>query len=154
MTIVANWKVLCNEDISCNVWQLLSPIFVLLSLSLSLGEACKQFFWKILFKLYLLTFVLHTSTYTIGLSHRYVTWGCHIGMPTVTHIHFDQIGRFIGLWANFQSLWQQLICPNLPHSSAIFVKVPKSLIFYWNHCWATFIDIWQFFLVTLHIYDT
>ena len=24
-----------------------------------------------------------------------------------------QIGRFIGLWA---SLWQQLICPNLPHS--------------------------------------
>ena len=28
----------------------------------------------------------------------------------------DQIGRFIGLWAPFQSLWQQLICPNLPHS--------------------------------------
>ena len=25
----------------------------------------------------------------------------------------DQIERFIGLWANFQSLWQQLICPNL-----------------------------------------
>ena len=25
----------------------------------------------------------------------------------------DQIGRFIALWANFQSLWQQLICPNL-----------------------------------------
>ena len=24
--------------------------------------------------------------------------------------------RFIGLWATFQSLWQQLICPNLPHS--------------------------------------
>ena len=28
----------------------------------------------------------------------------------------DQIGRFIGLWATFQSLWQQLICPNLLHS--------------------------------------
>ena len=28
----------------------------------------------------------------------------------------DQIGRFIGLWATFKSLWQQLICPNLPHS--------------------------------------
>ena len=28
----------------------------------------------------------------------------------------DQIGRFFGLWASFQSLWQQLICPNLPHS--------------------------------------
>ena len=28
----------------------------------------------------------------------------------------DQIGQFIGLWAIFQSLWQQLIYPNLPHS--------------------------------------
>ena len=62
----------------------------------------------------------------------------------------DQIGRFIGLWATFQSLWQQLICPNLLHSYAIFVKVSKSLIFlvksflgnfyrhlalfYWSHC--------------------
>ena len=41
----------------------------------------------------------------------------------------DQIGQFIGLWATFQSLWQQLVCPNLPHSQAIFVKVSKSLIF-------------------------
>ena len=28
----------------------------------------------------------------------------------------DQIGRFIGLWAPFQSLWQHLVGPNLPHS--------------------------------------
>ena len=28
----------------------------------------------------------------------------------------DQIGRFIRLWASFKSLWQQLNCPNLPHS--------------------------------------
>ena len=28
----------------------------------------------------------------------------------------DQIGRFIGPWATLQSLWQQLICPNLLHS--------------------------------------
>ena len=28
----------------------------------------------------------------------------------------DQIGRFIGLWATFQSMWQQLVCPNLPYS--------------------------------------
>ena len=42
----------------------------------------------------------------------------------------DQIGQFIGLWATFQSLWQQLICPDLPkHSRAIFLKVSKSLIF-------------------------
>ena len=39
----------------------------------------------------------------------------------------DQTGHFIGLWATFQSLWQQLICPNLPHSLAIFVKVLKSI---------------------------
>ena len=41
----------------------------------------------------------------------------------------DQIGRFIGLSATFQSLWQQLICPNLPDSQSISVKVSKSLIF-------------------------
>ena len=28
----------------------------------------------------------------------------------------DQIWQFIGLWASFKSFWQQLICPNLPHS--------------------------------------
>ena len=31
-------------------------------------------------------------------------------------IQCDQIGRFIGLWATFQSPWQQLFCPNLPRS--------------------------------------
>ena len=41
----------------------------------------------------------------------------------------DQIWRFIGLWASFSSIWQQLICPNLPHSWAMFVKVLKSFIF-------------------------
>ena len=41
----------------------------------------------------------------------------------------DQIGRFIELWATFQCIWKQLICPNPPHSEAIFVKVSKSLIF-------------------------
>ena len=47
----------------------------------------------------------------------------------VSSAQCDQIGRFIGLWTTFQSLWQQLICPNLLHSWAIFVKVSKSLIF-------------------------
>ena len=41
----------------------------------------------------------------------------------------DLIGRYIGLWATFQSIWQQLICPNLLHSHSIFVKVSKSVIF-------------------------
>ena len=34
----------------------------------------------------------------------------------VDWIQCDQIGRFIGLWATFKSLCQQLACPNLPHS--------------------------------------
>ena len=28
----------------------------------------------------------------------------------------DQIGRFIALWATYQSPWQQLFFPNRPHS--------------------------------------
>ena len=35
----------------------------------------------------------------------------------------------VWLWATFQSLWTQLICPNLIHSNAILVKVSKYLIF-------------------------
>ena len=34
-------------------------------------------------------------------------------MPTLEEVHYsqcDQIGQFIGFWATFQSLWQQLIC--------------------------------------------
>ena len=78
-----------------------------------------------------------------------------------------QIGRFIGLWATFQSLWQQLFCPNLTHSLAIFVKVSKSLIFlvkslsgnFYRHL-ATFLlvtlmaaqlDTHRHFLITLRI---
>ena len=38
----------------------------------------------------------------------------------------DQIGQFIGLWATFQSLWQQLICPKDPTFLGNFVKVSKS----------------------------
>ena len=59
----------------------------------------------------------------------------------------DQIRRFIGLWATFQSLWQQLICPILLHSYEFFCKGVEIFIFFqWNHFWATFIDI---LLVTL-----
>ena len=41
----------------------------------------------------------------------------------------DQIGQFIALWTIFQSLWQQLFCPNQPHFYAIFGKVSKPFIF-------------------------
>ena len=54
----------------------------------------------------------------------------------------DQIWWFIGLW-------HQLICPNLTHFYSIFVKVSKSIIFQVKSFWATFMDIWRFFLVTL-----
>ena len=71
-------------------------------------------------------------------------------LQQVLHTQCDQIGRFIGLLATFQSLWQQLICPNLLYSQAIFVNLSKSLIsqvkpflgnfyrhlaiFYWSYC--------------------
>ena len=48
---------------------------------------------------------------------------------TTSRWQCDQIGRIIGLCPTFQSLWQQLVCPNLPHSYAIFVDVWKSPIF-------------------------
>ena len=32
-----------------------------------------------------------------------------------TYAQCDLIGWFIGIWATFQSLWQQWFCPNLPH---------------------------------------
>ena len=57
----------------------------------------------------------------------------------------DRIGQFIGLWATFQSLWQQLICPNLLHSKAIFLKVSKSLFFRVKSFLGNFIDIWRLF---------
>ena len=63
------------------------------------------------------------------------------------NVQCDQIGRFNGLWATFQSFWQQLICPNLLHSYAIFVKVSKSLIFLVK----SFLG--NFLLVTLIMYS-
>ena len=62
------------------------------------------------------------------------------------HYQCDQIGQFIELWATFEILLQHLICPNLPHSYAIFnVNVSKSIIFVVKSFSATFIDIWRFF---------
>ena len=40
----------------------------------------------------------------------------------VSHNQCDQIGKFIGLLATIQSLWQQLISPNLLHSLIFLVK--------------------------------
>ena len=40
-----------------------------------------------------------------------------------------RLGDLLDFWATFQSIWQQLFCPNLPQSKEFFVKVSKSLIF-------------------------
>ena len=56
----------------------------------------------------------------------------------VSHNQCDQIMKFIGLWATIQSLWQQLISPNLLHTQAIFIKVSKSLIFLVKSFWGNF----------------
>ena len=61
----------------------------------------------------------------------------------------DQIGRFVALWVTFQSLCQQLFCPNRPHFYANFCKVVEIFnfaceiilgnfyrylaTFYWSH---------------------
>ena len=64
----------------------------------------------------------------------------------------DQMGRFIGLWAIYWTLGDFLkpsATINLPKSPtflAIFVIFYHFLV---KSFWATFIDIWQFFMVTL-----
>ena len=40
-----------------------------------------------------------------------------------------RLGNLLDSGQLFQSLWQQLNCPNLPHSYAILVKVSNSIIF-------------------------
>ena len=40
-------------------------------------------------------------------------------------VQCDQIGRFIGLWATFESLWQQLICTKISHIHGQFFKGVK-----------------------------
>ena len=53
----------------------------------------------------------------------------------------NQIGRFIALWVTFQSLRQQLFCPNRPHFQAIYHFSSEILgnfyrhlaTFYWSH---------------------
>ena len=59
-----------------------------------------------------LHFLIHFNTWAsfqlVLLHHSFIT--------LANKIQCDQIGRFIGLWATFKSLWPQLVCPNLPHS--------------------------------------
>ena len=66
------------------------------------------------FQMESLTAIVRTITHKKNKS-----WNCvasYVEKRNMIGNQCDQIGRFIGLWANFQSLWQQLFCPNLPHS--------------------------------------
>ena len=45
-----------------------------------------------------------------------IRFSLNYSFVSLGYFQCDQIGRFIGLWATFKRLWQQLICPNLPHS--------------------------------------
>ena len=44
---------------------------------------------------------------------------------TALSMQCDQIGRFIALWATYQSLWQQLLLPKSPIFLGIFCKGVK-----------------------------
>ena len=85
------------------------------------------------------------------MSHMW-TLPCNFIFQTKSRNHLGhvnecaQIGRFIALWATFQSRWQQFFCSDRPHFLAIFLsKVSKSFVFLVKSFWATFIDIWRFF---------
>ena len=54
------------------------------------------------------------SSFIVVIDIHALTPPPHFGQQVSNHC--DPIGRFIGLWATFQSLWQQSICPNLPLS--------------------------------------
>ena len=77
-----------------------------------------------------LAYCLHFSTVAKCFNLNSI---CRLQIPWLTvslgRGQCDQIGRFMALWATFQSLWQQLFCPHF--SSENF--------------WATFIDIWRLF---------
>ena len=72
----------------------------------------------------------HASSLPAHSSQHPVTiWAAGWEAKFMTYLQCDQIWWYIGLWATFQSPWQQLICPNIQYSLTIFVKVSKSSIF-------------------------
>ena len=73
------------------------------------------------------------------------SWRCDFsGNFELQQDECDQIGRFITLWATFQSLWQQLFCPNRSYFQANFVQVSSFIFLVKSFC-PTFTDIWLLF---------
>ena len=98
--------------------------------------------WSILAELFSLNLVRQKCFYTNRRRRRSLI--CLDGEISVTRLG-------IGLWATFQSLWQQLICPNLPHSQAIFCKNVKIYHFSSEIIFAQLLQTFgNFFLVTLN----
>ena len=56
-----------------------------------------------------------------------------------------RLGNLLAFGQLFKALGNNLICPNLRHSYAIYVKVSKTLIFLVKSFLANFIDIWRLF---------
>ena len=63
-------------------------------------------------------------------------------------IQCDQIGRFIALWATFQSLLQQLFCPNRVTFLDNFCNGVKIFYFSSEIIFGQLLDIWL--LITGH----
>ena len=102
----------------------ISPHWQFLRLQLIFGTIL-TFIDNFIVKLEKFTLTLWSSL--ASFSHLWYFTSSGVGDRTLEQC--DQIERFIALWATFQSLWQQLFCPNWPHFQAIFVKVSKSFIF-------------------------
>ena len=65
----------------------------------------------------------------------------------------DQIWQFFGLWATFSSLWQQLICPNLPTFLGNFCKGVKIYHFHSEIIFRQLLKTFgNFYLVTLTVW--
>ena len=115
--------------------------------------------WKkpLLFQIYLLSYLILLLRKSINFSGGvdvlskfwHSNWALWLDVASRVTVQCDQIGQFIGLWASFWSLWQQLICPNLPHFKAIIVKLSKSILFSEIIFGQFLLTIGDFFLVTL-----
>ena len=87
---------------------LFHSFFTLFLFLLWLSEAIFCDRWRLLF-LFVFKMFNGLIRSILSLAHR-----AHFHQ--VGSLQCYQIGRFIGPWATFQSLWQRLFCPNLPHS--------------------------------------
>ena len=76
--------------------------------------------------------------------------GCSNPLPTYPWNFFFNTPPLVvpSYPSTYQPVWPDwAICPNPLHSKAIFVNCKNLWFPWWHHFWATFIDIWRFFLL-------